>query len=354
MPRFIKRRSSSRGSQPGSLIHIGEKKQEKVRIRVMKYGSDDLVEKECSSLIEAFGFIDGNGIAWINIDGLHDPEIISEIGTRFSISLLVLEDFMNTDHRPKLEEDADQIYIITKLLSYNKEEEKIRSDQLSLIVGDNFVISLQETIGTHFESVRKRIRKSRNRSRIIHTDYLAYSLLDCMVDNYIEIIAEIGEHIEMLDNEVLNKPGRDTISKLHNFRTEMNFLRKTVNPLKDICHAFLRSDSSIIKEMTREYIKDLYDHVITSMEVIESYQLMIMDQMNLYNSGLSNKANEIMKTLTVFAALFIPLTFLAGIYGMNFEIIPELSWQLGYLFFWIVALLLAGGLLLYFRKRKWF
>lgn len=354
MPRFHKKRSVSRGTQPGSLILIGQKKQEKVRIRVMKYNTDDLIERECSSLEEAFSFIDDNGIAWINVDGLHDPELISGIGSRFNISPLLLEDFMNTDHRPKFEEQEDQLFIIAKLLTYNRESNRINSDQLSVILGRGYVLTLQEIVGTHFDPVRERIRRTKSRSRIIYPDYLAYALLDCMVDNYMEIIGDIGEQIEKLDEEVLTNPGKETVAKFHSYRTEMNFLRRTMKPMKEISYAFLRSDSVILRDVTREYIKDLNDHVISSIESIDSYQLIIMDQMNIYNASISNKANEIMKTLTIFASLFIPLTFVAGIYGMNFEIIPELKWQWGYLFFWIIVILLGGGLVIYFRRKKWF
>lgn len=354
MARFLKKISLSKGEQPGSLIFIGQKKQEEIRIRVMKYNADDLVEKECNSLEEAFAFIDKDGIAWINIDGIHDPGIIAGIGDRFNISGLLLEDFMNSDQRPKFEEHEDQLVIIAKLLNYNGEQQMIESDQISMIFGPGYVLTLQEKVGNHFDPVRNRIRKASNRSRIIYPDYLAYALLDCMMDNYMEIIGEIGEQIENLDEEVLHTPGRETIAKLYRYRTEMNFMRRNIQPLREISHAFLRSESPLLRDLTRDYILDLNDHIISSNEAIETYQLMIMDQMNLYNAGISNKANEIMKTLTIFASLFIPLTFVAGIYGMNFEIIPELKWHWGYLFFWSVIFVLGGGLILYFRRKKWF
>ena len=261
---------------------------------------------------------------------------------------------MNTDHRSRFEEKDEQLFVISKLLEYRQEDVKILSDQLSMVVSQNFVLTLQEQEGKHFESIRDRIRNSKNRGRIIHPDYLAYALMDCMVDGYIEIITQLGELIEKIDEEVLKNPRKETIEKLYAHRSEMNFLRRTILPLKEVSYNFQRSDSSLVREMTREYIKNLSDHVVASLEAIDSYQLMIMDQMNLYNAGLSNKANEIMKTLTIFAALFIPLTFLAGIYGMNFEVLPELKWRWGYLLFWVVAVLIGGGLLLYFRKRKWF
>ncbi len=356
MARFLKKRTNTRGTKAGSLILIGEQKLEKVRIRVMSFGKEDLIEKECGSLEEAFSYIGGKEMTWINVDGLHDPAIISGLGRRFSISELLLEDFMNTDQRPLYQEDesTNQIFVITKLLSYNKELKNIESDQFSLMAGQGYILTLQEKVGTHFDPVRQRIRNAPSRVLTTHSDYLAYALLDCMVDNYMEIISELAELIENVDKEVLRSPRKETINEIYRLRTEMNFLRKIIFPLKEISFAFLKSKSGLVQEGTRVYLSDLHDHVLSSNEALDTYQLMIMDQMNMYHAGISNKANEIMKTLTIFASLFIPLTFIAGIYGMNFEYIPELRWPLGYLFFWILVLMVGGGLFLYFRKRKWF
>jgi magnesium transporter len=354
MPRFLKKRTGRKGIKPGSLILVGQQKLEKVRIRVMSFDSTDLVETECSTLQEAFFHIGKKEIAWINVDGLHDPEIIWDIGKRFDVSELILEDFMNTDHRPLYHEEENQIFIIAKLLSVNQQQQNIESDQFSLIAGPGYLLTLQEKVGTHFDPLRQRIRKASTRELTINPDYLAYTLLDCMVDNYMEIIAEIGEQVEKLDAEVINHPRKDTINEIYRLRTEMNFLRKTIFPLKEISFAFLKSKSVLIHESSREFLNDLHDHVIVSGEALDSYMLMIMDQMHLYNASISNKANEIMKTLTIFAALFIPLTFIAGIYGMNFEVIPELKWKYGYIFFWLLVVFVGGGLFIYFRKRKWF
>lgn len=354
MPRFLIKRTGTKGVKPGSLILVGQQKQAKIRIRVMSFDSKDLVEEECSTLQEAFSHIGKKEITWINVDGLHDPEIIWDIGKRFEVSELILEDFMNTDHRPLYHEEEDQICIIAKLLSFHPEKKNIESDQFSLIAGPGYLLSLQEKEGTHFDPVRQRIRKAPDRKLTLNPDYLAYALLDCMVDSYMEIIAEIGEQVEKLDTEVINHPRRETVHEIYRLRTEMNFLRKIIIPLKEISFAFVKSKSGLIRENTREFLNDLHDHVLVSGEALDTYMLMIMDQMNLYNSSISNKANEIMKTLTIFASLFIPLTFIAGIYGMNFEIIPELKWKYGYAFFWLLVLIVGGGLYIFFKKRKWF
>ncbi len=355
MARFFRFPSKSKGSVPGSLVFHGEPTQEKVLIRVMRYSSDDLEELECESIEEAMDYVIPDKLTWINIDGLHDLEIIKKIGDRFNIHSLLLEDMLNIDHRPKFHSEEDMFVVITKMLSYNRVLDQVDSMQLSLLARKNVVISFQEKIGVQFNPVRERIRNTPNRVRLINPDYLVYALMDCLVDNYLEIVGEIGKEIEEFDQEIINKPTRKTAEKIYKHRTEMNFLRNTVTPLREIILDFLKSESKIINiDITRDYIGDLNEHVLFLKESIDAYQMMVMDQMNMYNANISNKANEIMKTLTIFASFFIPLTFLAGIYGMNFDVIPELKWQWGYAFFWGMVLLLAGGLLLYFRRRKWF
>jgi magnesium transporter len=351
MPRFLKKRT--KGVKPGSLILVGQQKQEKVRIRVMSYNDKEVIEAECSTMQEAFSHIGSRDITWINVDGLHDPEIIWDIGKRFNLNELILEDFMNTDHRPLYQEEEDQIFIIAKLLSMGPAK-SIESEQFSLIAGPGYLLTLQEKEGSHFNPVHQRILKAPKRELLHNPDYLAYALLDCIVDNYMEIIADVGDQVEKIDEEVINHPPKEIVNEIYRLRTEMNFLRKNIFPLKEVAFDFLKSKSVLVQKSSRAYLNDLYDHVIVSGEALDSYQLMIMDQMNMYNAGISNKANEIMKTLTIFAALFIPLTFIAGIYGMNFNYIPELSWKLGYLFFWILVFLVGGGLAIYFRRKKWF
>jgi magnesium transporter len=339
---------------PGSLVFLGERQQEIVRIRVMSYDSTELVEKECDKLGEALEFIQDDKITWINIDGLHDPEIINGIGNRFNIHGLLLEDILNTDHRPKFHSEDHGFIIISKMLSFGSGVERIGSDQVSILAGENYVITLQEKVGTQFDPVRYRIRNTPNKVRLIRPDYLAYALVDCLVDNYLEIVGEVGNRIEELEDEIIKRPNKQTGEKIYLHRTEMNFLRKMVNPTREITQEFMKSDASIIHSNTRAFLKDLHEHVVVLRETIDAFQVIIMDHLNMYNANLSIRANEIMKTLTIFASLFIPLTFVAGIYGMNFEIIPELSWKWGYGFFWGLVLLLGGGLFLYFRRKGWF
>jgi magnesium transporter len=353
MARFIKKRDQRSGAKPGSLILIGDRQTDQVVIRVMQYDANELQETGVENIEEALSMITAERMTWINIYGLHDPEVIAAVGKEFNTDSLLLEDIMNTDHRPKLTGDEQNIYIIAKLLNYNRLEGKIESDQLSLIAGRNFLISLQERPGTFFDPVRDRIRKSRDRTRIIHPDYLAYALLDCMVDGYLDMLAEIGSAVDAMETEIMQGKGKQTSQKIYRNRTELNFLRQIVLPLKELTYDFLKSDSPVIRKETRSFIKDLYDHVLVAHERIELYYSVVADQTDIYNSIISNRANEIMKVLTVFAAIFIPLTFIAGIYGMNFENIPELKWTYGYLYFWGLIILVGLGLGYYFIRKKW-
>lgn len=355
MARFIKMRLGARGTKPGSLIFIGDQKTEKVSVNVMQYDRTELEEKGELSIEEALSMIDDRHMTWINIFGLHETELLLRIGEKLHVDELMLEDMLNTDHRSRFtyDEDEEQLLFIAKLLSHSATSNKIESDQLSIIAGKNYVITLQERPGGHFEAVRERIRKSKDRLRITHSDYLAYALLDCMVDAYLDIIAQLGGTIDGLEEEILEGAGKETSRNIYRLRTELNYLRRIVLPLKELTFGFLKSTSPLISEDTRQFITDLHDHVVITYESVEVYYSLVADQLDIYNSMISNRANEIMKVLTVFAAIFIPLTFIAGIYGMNFKKIPELELDYGYLYFWILILLVAIGLVLYFRRKKW-
>ena len=319
----------------------------------MNYDADEFIEQECASLAEAFDFIGKKPMTWINIDGMHDTGIFQEIGSRLGVNNLILEDIMDTEQRPKYEESEEVICIIIKLLNHNSETGLSEAEQLSLLIANGVLVTFQERVGKHFEAVRERIRNTKNKARLILSDYLAYALLDCAMDNYMEIIATVGREVENLDEEVTSTPKKTLPGRIFHYRTNLNFLHRSILPLKEICLAFMRSESPLVHDTTARYLRDLSEHLVVSLELIEFYQTMIMDLYNVYNASISNRANEIMKTLTIFAAIFIPLTFIAGIYGMNFEVIPELSWKWGYLYVWILIIGIGIAILFYFKKRRW-
>jgi len=354
MARFLNRRKGGSGLKPGSLVHIGEKKVDNIRITVMQYDRNRLVEKEVAHFTEAYEMVNQDTLTWINVIGLHDTELISKIGKLLKVDNLLLEDILNTGHRPKSIIGEGMIAFIVKLLSFDKTEGKISSDQLSILAGDHYLVTFHERIGGHLEPVRERIRNSRNRERIIYPDYLAYAILDCVVDMYMDIATDIGDSVDQLEDEIIHNPTRQTPGNIYRHRTELSYLRKILLPMKELTLDFYRTQSNLVRGDTRPFISDLSDHIIITHEVTETYYTMVADQREIYQANLSNRSNEIMQILTVFAAFFIPLTFLVGIYGMNFENMPELEWEYGYLFFWILLVGVSVGLTIYFKKKKWF
>jgi magnesium transporter len=352
MPRLIKKVSKSKGLAPGSLIHIGEKKTDKVRISIIDYDEKKVEEKEVKNIEECFPFKKKHTTTWINIDGLHEIDVIEKIGNYFEIHPLVLEDILNTDQRPKIEDFEKYIFFVLKML-YTDEKHEIHSEQVSLILSENFVISFQESIGDVFDSVRGRIRGGKTRIRKRGADYLAYALTDAIVDGYFGILEKIGERIEDLEVDLISNPDPKILQKIYNLKREMIYIRKSVWPLREVINNLLREESNIIKESTHIYLRDLYDHTIQVIDTVETFRDLISGMVDMYMSSVSNKMNEVMKVLTIFAAIFIPLTFIAGVYGMNFEYMPELSIKWAYPAIWIVIILVGLTLLLYFKHKKW-
>jgi len=353
MSRLIKKRSKERGLPPGSLVHIGEKKTEKVKITVIDYNISNLEQKEVRKVEECFSFKPKPTVTWINVDGLHEVEVIEKLGKCFDIHPLVLEDILNTDQRPKMEDFEKYIFFVLKMLYVDDKTKEIHSEQISLILGNNFVISFQESIGDVFDAVRERIRSGKTRIRKRSADYLAYALFDAIVDGYFSILEKIGEKVESMEEDLISNPIPKTLQEIYNLKREMIYIRKSVWPLREVINNLLREESKIIKNSTHIYLRDLYDHTIQVIDTIETFRDMISGMLDIYMSSVSNKMNEVMKVLTIFAAIFIPLTFIAGIYGMNFQYMPELSLPWAYPAVWIVILIVGISLLGYFKHRKW-
>jgi magnesium transporter len=354
MPRFLKKVSKTIGLSPGALVHIGKKKIEKARIRLVDYDETQLQEKEPKTIEECFPFKDLPTVTWVNVDGLHNISIMEKIGKHFGLHPLVLEDILNTEQRPKIEDFDDHIFVVLKMLYYDDGQDEIGAEQISIILGSNFVLSFQERVGDIFDPLRERIRSAKGRVRKMGPDYLAYNLLDAIVDNYFVVLEKLGEQIEGMEEELVTNPTPKTLQTIHNLKREMIFLRKSVWPLREVVSRLERGESSLIKEATGIYLRDVYDHTIQVIDTVETYRDMLSGMLDIYLSSISNRMNQVMKVLTIIATIFIPLTFVAGIYGMNFEYMPELKWHWFYpKAFWLVMLGVAALMLVYFRRKRW-
>jgi len=352
MLRFVNKASKKVGLAPGTVVHIGEKKADRIRLRLIEYDTEHLQETELQSVDECLPVKDSPSVSWINIDGLHETDIIEKIGKNFSVHPLILEDVVHTAQRPKLEEVDGLLFIVVKMLNYTPQQE-ITAEQFSLIIGPNLVISFQETEGDVFSGVRDRIRKGKGRIRKLGSDYLCYALLDAIVDNYFVVLEGIGEKIEELEEELVTHPIPDTLHEIHKLCGDIIYLRRSVWPLREVINELSRGDFTQISEVTEIFYRDVYDHTIQVMDTIETYRDVISGMLDMYLSSISNKMNEVMKVLTMIATIFIPVTFVAGIYGMNFKIMPELEWPWAYPAVWGVIVFVSAVMVVYFKKKRW-
>lgn len=353
MARFLKDRSHTKGMVPGSLVLIGKQKMEKPIIQYKRIDVDNVLEEEVSSIREAIDKFKPDTVNWINIYGLHDLELIQSLGTEFNLPALLLEDILNTDQLPKYEDGEDYDAFILKMLHQAENSNRIHAEQITFLLKENCLVTIQERRGDVFEPVRERIRKNKGRIRKHGNDYLAYALMDIIVDNYSILIEKLGSKVEDLEDRLFRDMDTHIVEEIYQFKTELNYLRKSVRPVRDFLLILNKSENSYIQYKNKQFLTDLYEQGVQCTEAIELYNNLVSDQLNIYNSNMSNKMNAVMKTLTIFASVFIPLTFVAGIYGMNFEYMPELSYKYSYLILWIIFLILGGGLFIYFKRKKW-
>ncbi len=338
---------------PGTLVHVGEQKIETIKITLMNYDQARLEEKELERIEESFAYKDEPPVSWINIDGLHEVDLIQKMGTHFNVHPLTLEDIVNTGQRPKVEDFEDYIYLVFKMLKFEETTGHITSEQVSLIVGPHYVLSFQEAEGDVFSSVRQRIRQARGRIRSAGPDYLAYALIDAAVDHYFLILEKIGERIEHLEEQLHVQATPEILQAIYDLKRELIYFRKQVWPVREVLNAWQKTESALVQEANKIFLRDVYDHTIQVIDTIESFRDIISGVMDLYMSTVSNKMNEVMKVLTIIATIFIPLTFVAGIYGMNFKFMPELEWRWSYPLLWAFLFLIFFGMVVYFKRKKW-
>jgi magnesium transporter len=358
MVRLIKKTSKKLGTKPGTVVYVGEKRTEPVYIDVIDFTKTDLNEKRVDAPDDCRPYKDSPTITWIDVDGIHQSKLVESLGQQFDLHPLVLEDIVNAGHRPKIEEDDNHVFIILKMLYLNGDNELV-VEQVSVLFGKNWVITFQETGEDVFGHVRERIRKTVPRVRFMSADYLAYALMDAVVDNYFVVLEHLGEQIENLEDQLAEQTDQDSLHTIRTLKRQLLLTRKAIWPLREVIGGLTHSESKLIKKSTQPFIRDLYEHTVQVIDTVETFRDMVSGLLDLYHTGVSNRMNEVMKVLTIFASVFIPLGFLAGVYGMNFDTgaspfnLPELGFRYGYPLFWLIAAGVAGGLLWFFRRKGW-
>lgn len=347
-------RTARKGTSPGTVEYIGKPRQETIGISVISYDESGVEETALSSPDELAGIAGSGKLHWIRISGVHNPEVLNRMGELFSINPLDLEAIANTTQRPSTNEREGYIFLIFKALQLEANTNEVMIEQVSMVLGKNYVISFHETTPILFEALRNRIFTSKGRIRKFGADYLLFALCDIVIDLYFPLLENVGETIEDAEDTLIISPVTANQETIYKLKRRLVYVKKTVWPTREAVVSLQASDHELIHEETRIYFRDIYNHTVQIIETLDSLREITSGMMDLYMSAVSNRMNEIMKVLTIFSALFIPITFLAGVYGMNFKAIPELEWSHGYLGFWIIVLIISVWMIFYFKRKKWF
>ena len=354
MKRILKTSSHKAGLPPGTLVHIGELPAGDVAVRALRYTETEHEEITAPDKDALMRIKEKEGVVWIQVDGVHQPEMISAIGATFCLHPLTLEDILNTGQRSKMEEFDDYLFLIGKILSFDDATEMVQEKHFCLVLMQHMVLSFHEAGANIFAPVENRILKAAGKMRKKNADYLAYALFDTMVDNYFLVLEKLGAQIEEVEDEILTAPSRDSLERLHLLKREITILRKSVWPVREVINSLVRSDAYFVQEDSLKYFMDIYDHSMQIIETIEAFRDVTSSLYDMYLSAVSHRMNQVMKVLTVIATIFIPLTFIVGVYGMNFHYMPELAWRWGYFIILAIMSLLGVGMALYFKKKDWF
>jgi magnesium transporter len=347
------KRYSPPGSAPGTLRAPDTPGAGPVRVTVMDYGTERLIEKEVHSVEELAPYRDTPTVTWINVEGLNDIPFLEGLGKLFGFHPLTLEDVLNCGQRPKLEDYGSYHFLVMKSLSLDKED-CLQVEQISFFLSGNYIITLQEIPGDSFEAVRERIRQTKGQIRKLGPDYLLYALVDALMDEFFPVLERYGERIEELEDEVVLRPVPETLTQIHGIKRDLLMLRRTAWPEREVIGSLQREDSHLVRPETRVFLRDCYDHAVQVIDMIETYRDLAAGMLDVYLSSTSNRLNEVMKVLTIISTIFIPMNFIAGLYGMNFKDMPELSWRYGYPMALCLMLAVAVGMVAYFKRKGWF
>jgi len=349
----VSRRSKKSGVPPGTLIHIGRDITSDVVITRCCYNETDYLEEKNITLDKLFSGENNLNVEWINFDGIHDVKMIEQVGTYYGIDVLILEDIVNSNQRAKIEDYGNYVYIVLKMLTFNSKTAEIEVEQVSIVFNSKILLSFQEKQGDDFEPLRDRIRK-KGKIRKMGTDYLTYSIIDCIADNYFNVLERIGDKIEKIEHEVLSSPDDQTLRKIHELKRDTLMIKKSVWPLRDVLGLMIRPENDFIHDSIVFNLRDAYDHTIEVIDTVEAYRDFLSGLLDIYLSGASNRMNEVMKILTLISTIFIPLTFVAGVYGMNFKYMPGIEMHNGYYLIIGLMIVMISIMLMFFKKKKWF
>ena len=348
------RRSVKAGMPPGAMVHVGERKVNTPRISLTQYNTGEIREQEIQDLAASIPFLDNSVTTWLNVDGVHQTDVVAQIGDYLGLHPLLTEDLVNTAQRPKFENYGNCLFFVLKMLTFSQDDHSVDAEQVSIVLGQNYVLSFQEDVqGDVFDPIRARLRTGGLRIRGSGPDFLAYSLLDSIVDHYFVVLERFGDDFEALDEELVSDPSTDTLQAIYQLKRQLIVVRRSIWPLREVINAMERDQTPLLRDEMHVYLRDLYDHTIQVIETVETMRDVISGMLDIYLSSVSNRTNEIMKFLTIFGSIFIPLTFLAGVYGMNFHFMPELGLRWAYPAFWLITITLIASLLIYFRRKRW-
>lgn len=353
MGRYLKKTREEIGLSPQALVFRGEKKTDQVLLRVIDFILDGVEEKTIDSVKELVPYKKKKSVTWINIDGLHDLNILEEIGAEFELENFILANVLEVNSRPMVHEYNNCIYLSLKMLLIDSDTSIISAENFSLVFNEGMLISFQEKQGDVFNPVRDRIRSTKKKLRSSGTDYLAYALLDIIIDNYLYVLGLLGDRIESFDDIILENSNKDVISQITHYKKELNFIRKSIKPAREMILSLSKIESNFIDEKNDIHFKELLNNINQANDISDSYREVLSDQLSTYHTIISSKLNDIMKFLTIFSVIFIPLTFIAGIYGTNFDILPELHLEYGYYIMLGCMALVTLAMLIFFRKKKW-
>jgi magnesium transporter len=353
MPRLFTKKTRPVGLPPGSLLHTGTNEPEKIYLSMIEYTEDQYVEKKGVSLDECLEGIDNPLMTWIQVNGVSNAKTVASIGQHFKFHPLVLEDILSSGQRSKLDIYHNQVFIVVRLLQYDDSIKTLKDEQVSLVFGPNYLISFVEDNKNIFQPVQERLRQGSQRIRKLGSDYLAYALLDVIVDHYFVVLEKIDISLDLLEEELMELPKPLTMQKIQHAKRNMIVLRKAAWPMRDVINRFLRLENSLIHQTTQLYLHDIYDHIVQIIDIIEGFRDVVSGLMDIYLSNINIRTNDIVKVLTIVSTIFVPLTFISSLYGMNFEHMPELKSPWAYPIVLLVMLSIATGMLYFFHRKKW-